>query len=82
MIKTKTFTTQLKIFHTKNELDVLDNEIAEFISSNGITNVISVSDATTTGENGETIGLIRTLTYDEPAAAVAKAKRFQLRKVV
>jgi hypothetical protein len=68
MIKVKTFTSQLKIFHTRQELDDLDKEINEFIASRGIRKVISVSDASTTGDKGETIGLVRVLAYDEPGA--------------
>ena len=68
MLKVKTFTTQLKIFHTRHELDELDKEVNDFIVSKGIRKVISVSDAATTGGSGETIGLIRSLTYEDPAA--------------
>jgi len=68
MIKVKTFTSQLKIFHARHELDELDKEINDFIASRGIRKVISISDASTTGEKGETIGLVRVLTYEEPAA--------------
>lgn len=68
MIKVKTFTSQLKIFHSRLELDELDKEISDFIVSRGIRKVISLSDAVTTGEKGETIGLIRVLTYEEPVA--------------
>lgn len=68
MLKVKTFTTQLKIFHTRHELDDLDKEVNDFIASKGIRKVISVSDAATTGGSGETIGLIRSLTYEDPAA--------------
>jgi hypothetical protein len=68
MIKVKTFTSQLKILHTRHELDELDKEINDFIVSRGIRKVISLGDAVTTGEKGETIGLIRVLTYEEPVA--------------
>jgi superfamily I DNA and/or RNA helicase len=68
MIKVKTFTSQLKIFHARQELDDLDQETNDFIASRGIRKVISVSDSATTGEKGETIGLIRVLAYEEPAA--------------
>lgn len=68
MLKVKTFTTQLKIFHTRHELDELDKEVNDFIIAKGIRKVISVSDAATTGGSGETIGLIRALTYEDPAA--------------
>jgi len=68
MIKVKSFTTQLKIFHTRHELDELDKEVCDFIASQGIRKVISISDASTTGDKGETIGLIRALTYEVPVA--------------
>lgn len=69
MIRIKTFTAQLKIFHTKQELDDLDNMVNEFIASRGIRKVISVSDSVTAGSSGESIGIIRVLAYDEPPAA-------------
>ena len=68
MIKVKSFTTQLKIFHARHELDELDKEVSDFIATRGIRKVISVSDSSTTGGSGESIGLIRVLTYEEPAA--------------
>jgi len=68
MIKVKSFTAQLKIFHARTELDELDKEVCDFIVSQGIRNVISISDASTTGDKGETIGLIRVLAYEEPVA--------------
>lgn len=68
MIKVKSFTTQLKIFHTRHELDELDKEVSDFIATRGIRRVISVSDSSTTGSSGESIGLIRVLAYEEPAA--------------
>ena len=68
MIKVKSFTSQVKIFHAMKELDELDKSVGDFIASNGIRKVISVSDASTTGEKGETIGLIRVLTYEEPGS--------------
>ncbi len=68
MIKVKSFTSQMKIFHSKNELEELDRTVGDFIASNGIRKVISVSDVSTTGDKGETIGLVRVLTYEEPDA--------------
>jgi Skp family chaperone for outer membrane proteins len=68
MIKVKSFTAQLKIFHARHELDELDKEVSDFIASQGIRKVISLSDASTTGDTGETIGLIRVLTYEEHVA--------------
>ena len=68
MIKVKSFTTQLKIFHARHELDELDKEVSDFIASRGIRKVISIGDSSTSGNSGETIGLIRVLAYEEPAA--------------
>ena len=64
MVKVKTFTTPLKIFHTKNELDDLDNKVNDFIAHNNVKKVISVSDTGTTDDKGETIGLIRVISYE------------------
>lgn len=64
MAKVKTFTSQLKIFHVKRELDSLDKEVNEFIAKEGITKLISVSDTSTTGESGEVIGLVRVVAYE------------------
>ncbi len=63
MIKVKTFMTPIKIFATVREIDELDARVTEFLASEGATEVYSVSDATTAGEHGETIGLIRTVCY-------------------
>lgn len=65
MVKVKTFTSEIKIFHTMQELNQLDEKVNDFISEKGIKKVISVSDTCTTGDTGATIGLIRTLAYEE-----------------
>jgi hypothetical protein len=62
--KVKTFTTELKIFHTIEELQTLDDKVNHFISENKVKRVASVSDTTTTDNTGATIGLIRVLTYE------------------
>lgn len=64
MIKVKTFTNELKIFHVRNQLKELDNHVNNYIQENKIKNVISVSDTCTT-EDGSTVGIIRILTYEE-----------------
>lgn len=64
MIKVKTFTTELKIFHVARELEHLDAEVNDFLAQNKVTKVLSVSDATTSGSDGATIGLIRVLAYE------------------
>lgn len=68
MIRVKTFTSQLRIFHAKKELDDLDGAVNDFIASHGVRAVVSVSDTVTSGEGGGAIGIIRVLAYEEPAS--------------
>ncbi|MCX6373461.1 MAG: hypothetical protein NTX16_10360 [Actinobacteria bacterium] len=63
MIKVRTFATPIKIFATQRELKELDDQVGAFLNEERATEVYSVSDTTTAGENGETIGLIRTVAY-------------------
>ena len=63
MIKVKTFMTPIKIFATPRELADLDASVAYFLAAEKATTVFAVSDTTTTGESGETIGLIRCVAY-------------------
>lgn len=65
MVRIRSFATSLEIFKTQGELDRLDERINEFIAANSA-RVIGVSD-TTTSDGGSTIGLIRTLTYEDSA---------------
>jgi len=65
MIKVKTFTCGLAAMHTMKELNNLDDQVNTFIQANKVTQVISVSDACTSG-SGDSIGLIRVLTYEHP----------------
>jgi len=64
MIKVKTFGEPLVPFKAQRELNELDARVNAFLLENGIRKVISVSDSTTS-EEGSTIGLIRTLVYEE-----------------
>jgi len=64
MIKVKTFTSPLKIFHAKNELDEFDSLVNRFIEENSVNKIISVSDACTTDDNGATIGIVRVIAYE------------------
>ena len=64
MVKVKTFTSPLKIFHVHNELMSLDKEVNEFLETNKIKKVVSVSDSTTNIDGG-TMGVIRILAYEE-----------------
>ncbi len=63
MYKVKTFTQELKIFKTMSELKALDDEVNKFLESSKVRKLISVCDSLTTSE-GNTIGLIRTVTYE------------------
>jgi hypothetical protein len=63
-LRVKTFTTELRIFQTIKELEVLDDKVNRFIAENKVKKVISASDTTTTDNTGATIGLIRILTYE------------------
>ncbi len=64
MAKVKTFGSQLRIFHVKEELETLDKTVNEFIKKNKIKKVISVSDSTTANVDGGTIGVIRVIAYE------------------
>ncbi len=64
MIKVKTFTSALRIFHVHNELIMLDKEVNDFLQTNNIQKVISVCDSTTHND-GSTMGIIRVVTYEE-----------------
>ena len=65
MIKVKTFTSPLKVFHVKDELDNLDETINQFIGKNQVGKVLSVSDTCTTDDTGASIGIIRVLAYED-----------------
>ena len=64
MVKVKTFTCALKIFHAKEELAELDKQVNTFIEQHNVQRVISISDSCTTDNTGATIGLIRALAYE------------------
>ena len=64
MIKVKTFTTPIKIFVTVRELEELDSTVTTHLADEKATAVYAVSDSTTAGDNGETIGLIRVVAYE------------------
>lgn len=64
MIKVKTFGMEIRPLRTMHELAELDGMVNSFIAENSVKAVHSVSDAPTTDDNGETIGLIRVLCYE------------------
>ena len=66
MIRVKTFTSEIKIFQTINELQDLDGQVNNFIKENKIKKIISISDCATTDNTGATIGIIRSVAYEEP----------------
>jgi hypothetical protein len=63
MIMVKTFGEPLQAFKTRQELDELDQRVNDFLQTNNIRRVLSVSDSTT-NENGSTIGLVRVVVYE------------------
>ncbi len=64
MVKVKTFGIDLRPMKTMMELSEIDKTVNMFIEENKVKKVISVSDAATTADTGETIGLIRVLCYE------------------
>jgi hypothetical protein len=64
MIKVKTFTQNLEIMKTINQLKELDREVNEFLVKEKVKKVVSVSDATTTNDQGMTMGVIRVVAYE------------------
>ena len=64
MAKVRTFTSPLKVFHVREELENLDAEVNRFIEENNVQKVISVTDTTTTDNTGASIGVIRVMAYE------------------
>lgn len=64
MVKVKTFTSPLKVFHVKDELENLDRLVNRFIEENNVQRVVSVNDTATTDDTGASIGIIRVLAYE------------------
>ena len=64
MAKVKTFTSPLKVFHVREELEDLDARINQFIEENDVKTIISVNDTTTTDDSGASIGIIRVLAFE------------------
>jgi len=64
MVQVKTFGVDIRPLKTMHELADLDAMVNGFIADQNVTRVISVSDVATTGDTGQTIGLIRVLCYE------------------
>ena len=63
--KVKSFGMELRPLKAMRELQQLDEMVNEFLAKNRITRVVSVSDSPTADDTGETIGLVRVVTYEE-----------------
>ena len=63
MIRVKTFTSPLKVFHAHEEIEDLDSQVNRFLEDNGIEKVVSVCDTCTSDDSGATIGIIRVVAY-------------------
>lgn len=63
-IKVKSFGMEIRPLKAMQELAALDDAVNDFIASERITRVVSVADAPTTDDTGETIGLVRVVTYE------------------
>lgn len=64
MLKVKTFAGSLKIFHVKQVLAGLDEQVNQFLAQKKAKRLLSVSDTHTTDNTGATIGLIRVVSYE------------------
>lgn len=64
MLKVKTFTQNLVIMKTINELKDLDDQVNNFLDKEKVKKVVSVSDTTTANNEGMTMGLIRVVAYE------------------
>jgi hypothetical protein len=64
MFKVKTFGMEIRPMKTIKELAELDKGVNAFISDSTIKRIISVSDALTTSDSGETIGIVRVVCYE------------------
>ena len=64
MFKVKTFGMEIKPMKTIQELAELDESVNNFLSGTAVKRVISVSDALTTSDSGETIGIVRVVCFE------------------
>jgi hypothetical protein len=64
-IKVKTFMSPLKIFHTAEQIETLDDQVNRFIADEDAKRIVSVSDTCTSDNTGATIGVIRVVAYEK-----------------
>ncbi len=65
MLKVKTFTSQIRIFHTIEELSELDRQVNDFLAGGGIRKLVGISDSIVNGDSGQSIGIVRSVAYEE-----------------
>lgn len=64
-LKVKSFGMEIQPLKTMQELAGLDALVNRFVAENGVKRLLSVSDAPTTDDKGETIGLVRVIAYED-----------------
>lgn len=64
MFKVKTFGMEIRPLKTMHELAALDDMVNTFFSEHNVKRAVSVSDVATTDDTGETIGIVRVVTYE------------------
>ena len=63
--KVKSFGMEIRPLKTMQELSQLDARVNRFVAESGVKRIISVADSPTTDDNGETIGLVRVVAYED-----------------
>ncbi len=64
-IRVKSFGMEIRPMKTMQELQLLDEMVNNFLANNKVKKLLSVSDASASDHNGETIGLILVIAYEE-----------------
>jgi hypothetical protein len=64
MLKVKTFGMEIRPLKTMHELAALDEIVNKFLVEHNVKRIVSVSDVATTDDTGETIGIIRVVSYE------------------
>lgn len=63
--KVKSFGMEIRPMKTMQELHELDAMVNRFVEEHRIKRIISVADSSTTDDQGETIGLVRVVAYED-----------------
>ena len=64
MFRVKTFGMEIRPLKTMHELAALDEMVNKFLLEHNVKRIVSVSDVATTDDTGETIGIIRVVSYE------------------